>query len=534
MPKGKSNNPQNLRVPTHEEAVANGRKGGQNSGKAKRKKKMMRDTLNDWLENPVLDPKQQKQLKQMGFDDDDLTGQGLLLASVLSKAIQKGDVRALHEIREIIGEKPEEQEEKEERLFYLNTYHIADTFNSIRRDVLDGKHKEYILKGGRGGAKSSYIPQQIIEYMITHRDVNTVVLRQFSNTLRDSVYNQFIWAIDKQGLNDLFKTKTSPLEITYIPTGTKIYFRGLDDPLKLKSFIPKKGYVGCIWFEELDQFRGPEAVRSVIQSLARGTGENEDNEGRTIVFKSFNPPQTINNWANQYCLLPKDDMLVHNSTYLDVPPAWLGQTFIDNAEFLKETNPKAYEHEYLGVPNGTGGQVFENIKLEKISAEQLKTFDKIYRGVDWGYFPDIYAYVACYYDAARLTLYIFDEYTANKKSNRETADVLIKEKQVEENELITCDSAEPKSIADYKAYGLKARGAKKGPGSVDYSMKWLQSLKAIIIDPARCPTAAREFSGYEYETDKEGNVISGYPDRDNHTIDAVRYAMESVWKYRGE
>lgn len=527
MPKGKATNPQNLKVPTHEQAVANGRKGGKNSGKSKRRRKLMRDTVNDWLKNPIVDPKQQAQLQQMGFSDDDLTGQGLLLASVLSRAIQNGDVRALHEIREIIGEEPDETEEKESRPFYLNTYYIADTFNAVRRDILDGKHTEYILKGGRGGAKSSYIPQQIIEYMLTHEGANAVVLRQFSNTLRDSVYNQFIWAIDKQGLNDLFKTKTSPLEITYVPTGAKIYFRGLDDPLKLKSFKVRKGYVGCLWFEELDQFRGPEAIRSVEQSIGRG----DDN---ILIFKSFNPPQTINNWANQYCLLPKENMYIHESTYLDVPEEWLGKLFIDNATFLKETNPRAYEHEYLGIPNGTGGQVFDNIKLEEISEDQIKTFDKIYRGVDWGYYPDIYAYVCCYYDAARLTLYIYDEYTSNKQSNRETADVLIKEKKVGYNDLITCDSAEPKSIADYKDYGLKARGAKKGPGSVDYSMKWLQSLKAIVIDPERCPVAAREFSNYEYDKDKEGNIISGYPDRDNHIIDATRYAMESVWKHRGE
>lgn len=521
-------NPQNLKVPTHEEAVANGKKGGKASGASKRKKKLMRDTVNDWLKNPISDPKQKQQLKQMGFSSDDLTGQGLLIASILSKGIQKGDVNVLKEIRDITGETADDENEEANNIpFYLNTYHIADTFNSVRRDILDGKHKEYILKGGRGGAKSSYIPQQIIEYMLTHEGANAVVLRQYANTLRDSVYNQFIWAIDKQGLNDYFKCKTSPLEITYIPTGAKIYFRGLDDPLKLKSFKVKTGYVGCLWFEELDQFKGAEAVRSVTQSIGRGSDD-------IIIFKSFNPPKTIKNWANQYCLLPKPDMLIHESTYLDVPKEWLGELFIDNANFLKETDPAAYEHEYMGVPNGTGGQVFDNLKLEEISDEQIKTFDKIYRGVDWGYHPDIYAYICCYYDAARLTLYIYDEYTANKKSNRETADVLMNEKGVGYNDLITCDSAEPKSIGDYKDYGLKARGARKGPGSVQYSMKWLQSLRNIVIDPERCPVAAREFSNYEYEKDKEGYVISGYPDKDNHTIDATRYAMESVWKHRGE
>ena len=139
-----------------------------------------------------------------------------------------------------------------------------------------------------------------------------------------------------------------------------------------------------------------------------------------------------------------------------------------------------------------------------------------------------------HYDAARRKLYIFDEYRCNKKGNRETADVLIKEKGVTPEDNITADSAEPKSIGDYRSYGLSCRGVEKGPGSVEYSMKWLQSLTEIIIDGRTCPGTKKEFIGYEYERAKNGDIISGYPDKDNHSIDAVRYGMFPMWKRRGK
>ena len=162
-----------------------------------------------------------------------------------------------------------------------------------------------------------------------------------------------------------------------------------------------------------------------------------------------------------------------------------------------------------------------------LTDEEIGRFDRLYRGVDWGWFPDPYHYVCCHYDAARLRLYIFDEYRCNKRSNSQTADVL-KSKGVTGNDLLICDSAEEKSIFNYKEVGLMAIGAKKPPGSVEYGMKWLQSLSEIVIDNIRCPYAAEEFLNYEYDRDKNGDVVSGYPDKNNHSIDAVRYALNKV------
>jgi phage terminase large subunit len=187
----------------------------------------------------------------------------------------------------------------------------------------------------------------------------------------------------------------------------------------------------------------------------------------------------------------------------------------------------------MGIVTGTGGLVFENTVLQKITDEEIAQFDHVLHGLDWGYFPDPFCYGRMHYDAARLTLYIFDEYRVNKRSNRLVYRDLVK-RGLKSSDLIIADSAEPKSIADFREYGANIRGAEKGPDSVDYSIKWLQSLKAIIIDLERAPYHAEEFLNYELEQDKDGEFISAYPDRNNHAIDDVRYATNLIWRKRGQ
>lgn len=403
---------------------------------------------------------------------------------------------------------------------------IAPVFSPVLFHIESRDYLEYVFPGGRGSTKSSFISLCVIDLLMKDEQTHACVMRQVADTLRGSVYNQILWAIDALGLNDDFHATVSPLEITRKSTGQKIYFRGADDPGKVKSIKVPFGYISTLWFEELDQFAGPESVRKIEQSVIRG-GDT------AYIFKSFNPPKTASNWANKYIKVPKDSRLVTESTYKDVPEKWLGKPFLDEAEFLKTVNPSAYENEYMGVANGAGGNVFENVSIRRITAEEIAQFDRRYKGVDWGWYPDPYHYTDTHYDAARMTLYIFDEYRCNKRSNLQTADEL-KRRGVTGNDLLTCDSAENKSIGDYKSYGLLARGADRFPGSVDYSTKWLQSLKEIVIDNERCPETANEFLEYEYERDKEGEVISGYPDKNNHAIDAVRYATFPVWKKRGQ
>ncbi|RPJ29476.1 MAG: PBSX family phage terminase large subunit [Chloroflexi bacterium] len=404
---------------------------------------------------------------------------------------------------------------------------IAPDFFASHRAIHSGKYNEFVEDGGRGSTKSSFISVEIIELLVNHPTWHALATRQVKDTLRDSVYAQFVWAIEQLGLTDSFKCTTSPLEIEYLPTGQKIYFRGADDPGKIKSIKPPFGYIAVLWFEELDSFRGPEVVRNIEQSAIRGGDE-------AFIFKSFNPPRTSNNWANKYIKTLGEKTWHHSSNYLNVPIEWLGKAFIDRAEYLKAVNPPAYEHEYLGVVNGLGGTVFENAVSRTITDEEIAQFDHIGQGIDWGYYPDPFAWGRSHYDPARHKLYVFDEYRAQKMGNEAVYKELEKAGRLHPGELIIADSAEPKSIGDFRAYGANIRGAEKGPDSRGYSYKWLQSLAEIVIDPVRAPFHLEEFLNCEYEQDKDGNYISEYPEHDDHFIDEVRYRTNLIWRMRGQ
>lgn len=403
---------------------------------------------------------------------------------------------------------------------------IAEPYHGLHRAVREHLYTHYDLSGGRGSLKSSTVSIEVILLILRNPKCHALVMRKVANTLRTSVYSQYLWAISKLGLNKYFTAHTSPMELIYKPTGQRVIFFGADDAGKLKSIKLPFGYIGVTHFEEKDQFSGRAEIRTILQSTMRG-GELFWN------FESYNPPISASNWANEDSLEDRPDRLCHKSTYLDVPREWLGEQFFTEAEIFREQNPRAYEHEYLGVPTGTGGNVFENVAVREITNEEILGFDRIYNGIDWGWYPDPFAFDRMHFDAARRTLYIFDEYRCNKKGNAETMKILTEEHGVTPQDLITADSAEPKSIGDYRSFGLFCRAAEKGAGSVEYSMKWLQSLCKIIIDGKRCPETAKEFLRYEYERSKEGEIISGYPDRDNHHIDAVRYGMSPVWRKRG-
>lgn len=402
---------------------------------------------------------------------------------------------------------------------------VGAAFVDLYRDIAAGGHGEYVLKGGRGSAKSSFVALVVIERLMSRDDEHAVAMRQVGTTLRDSVYARLCWAIGRLGLEEEFECRLAPLEIVRKSTRQRIYFRGADDPSKLKSLTPAFGHIGTVWLEELDQFGGEDAVRNIEQSLIRG--------GDGVVFKTFNPPASRVNWVNRSMALPKKNRLVHHSTYLDVPESWLGKRFIEDAEYLKETDPAAYAHEYLGECVNAGGAVFENLTVREITDGEIEGFDRVYNGIDWGWYPDPFRFCRCAYIASERRLFIFDELGGNKLPNRVIAEKL-REKGIGYGDRITADSGGegPKSIEDLKSAGFTVRGAVKGPGSVEYSMKWLCGLKEIVIDNLRCPMAAKEFTEYEFEN-RDGEIVGGYPDRDNHSIDAVRYALEEVWRRRG-
>ena len=403
---------------------------------------------------------------------------------------------------------------------------IGPAFYDLAHDVFHHGHTHYDLSGGRGSLKSSCISILIPALIVMHPNTHACVFRKVRDTIRDSVFSQYIWGIDKLGMADYWESRVSPMELIYKPTGQKIMFRGTDDPMKLKSIKAPFGYIAFTHFEEKDQFAGRKEIRTILQSTMRG-GETFWN------FESYNPPISRDNWANVDSEEIRSDRLCHKSTYLDAPREWLGEQFIAEADYIKATNEREYQHEYLGMAVGTGADVFENLEIRPITDEEISHFDRIQNGVDWGFYPDPWAFNRMQYDAARRILYVFDELTGYKQGNRETADRVL-EKGLTHDDRIIADSAEPKSVNDYRSFGLNCIGAQKGPGSVEYSMKWLQQLSKIVIDPVRCPDTKKEFSSYEYERDKDGELISGYPDKNNHHIDAVRYGTELIWRKPGQ
>lgn len=394
---------------------------------------------------------------------------------------------------------------------------IAEPFWPLHRDIKRGGHDEYWLEGGRGSTKSSFISIEIIKLLIQHPQMHAIIYRRVGNTLRESVYEQIIWAIDQLGLHDKFQYRISPLEIRYKKTGQRIIFRGADDPMKSKSIKISFGYFGILWFEELAEFAGMDDIRTIKASIIRG-GD------RSYTFYSYNPPMTARNWVNKEALVPKANRMTHHSTYLGVPREWLGRVFIAEAEALKATNERAYRHMYLGEVTGTGGQVFNNLDIRTVTDDELHRLGTFYNGLDFGFAVDPDAFVRWAYDPRLKQIVAVDEFYGSGN----TVDGLAGAIKSRTDAVVRCDSADPRMISELGQRSIKTVGVKKGPGSVEHGMRWLQSLGRIIVDPRRTPNIAREFSAYEYESDKNGDFLPAYPDKDNHTIDATRYALEQA------
>ena len=526
-------NEQNLKPFTseqsREEAVKNGRKGGVASGEAKRRNKTIAE-LSQMMLNLRLSEKNAAAIKKLvpDINDEDMTNAAAMVAGQISSAI-KGNTTAFLAVNEQAekARTKEEAERKRRETYHMDLENVPDNFHALIRDIRRHDHQQYILYGGRGSMKSSTAAMVLLEILKNNRDVHALVMRQVGNTLKDSVYSKLKWAIDKQGLEDEFKVTKSPLEITLTATNQKIYFRGADDPAKVKSIAPEFGYIGVLWFEELDQFGGEEAVRKIEQSAIRGGDD-------AWIIKTFNPPISRNNWANKYAMEPSEFKLAHRSAYTDlgIEKEWLGAAFIQEAEHLKETNPTAYAHEYGGEAVGIGAEIFPFLEIRTITDEEISEQERIYQGQDWGWSPDPKAFVRLSYNHAKETVMLIDELGGTCIRTKDFAQMII-DKGYSDFE-IRCGVDEPEHINDYRDMGLAARKAVVTPGSVRRTHEWLQ-CRHIVIDPKRTPRAYKEFTEYEHDVDpKTGEVIDGYPDHDNHYIDAVRYATSPLSMRRGE
>lgn len=363
------------------------------------------------------------------------------------------------------------------------------------------------------------IPLEIIQHK-----VDALVIRKVAATLKDSVYEQIIDGIERLGLSHKFRCTLNPLEIKYLPTGQRIIFKGADKPEKIKS-IKSKFPIGVLWFEEPTEFRTYEEVETIIDSIVRA-------EGYYSVYLTYNPPKRKSHWVNKMYntqFLPSNTEVFH-STSFDNP--YQGKDFLERAEAWRVKNPHYYYWNYFGEPIGGGIVPFSNLEFRRITDDEILRFDNIKQGLDWGFSVDPLAMGRCNYDKKHRDLYIFGEIYEIKLHNGILSQRIKRNKW--NDTLIVADSEEPRSISDLCSYGLKVVGARKGAGSVEYGLEWLDSLNSIIIDPFRCPKGAKEFEDADYDVDKEGNTIPRLADGEDHFIDAVRYATEDIQQNKAE
>ena len=426
----------------------------------------------------------------------------------------------------------------------INTAELfAPVYNRAFKSIMNHTKERWTFPGGRVSCKSSFISICVVILIVLFPNYNAVVVRKHKNTLRYSVFEQIVWAIDKLHLRrsngkkagfKIPKSKTAALPIVYIRKNGKeqnILFVGLDDAEKSKSMKISNGYIAILWCEEKTEVE-PADLQNLKISALRG--------GNTFyMFESYNPPSATRHWCNTEARTEDPHRMVVHTTYLDIPHEWLGESILHDIEQTKKTNKRAYENIYLGIATGTGKNVFENVRLEEITDEMINTWDTTLQGIDWGYFPDPYAYGSMHYDARTNTLYIWDELYLWKHGNYEAFEATREHMEAHNMSIFedrqTADSAEPKSVADYRKWGGDTRGAIKGKGSRDAGFKWLQGLAAIIIDPVRAPHAADEFTLYEYDIDKRtGEILSGYPEgQPDHFLALTRYATEKEWRRAG-
>lgn len=399
---------------------------------------------------------------------------------------------------------------------------LPKAFHQTWKSAIDPDILHVVEKGGRGSGKSSDIAHIIIQLVMRY-PVNAVAIRFVDNTIELSIFEQLKWAIEEQGVGSYFKINKSPMRITYLPVGNYITFRGAQNPERIKSLKDSKFPFAIAWIEELAEFKTEESVTTITNSLLRG----ELADGLFYkFFYSYNPPKRRQSWVNkkyETSFQPKNTR-VHHSTYLDNP--FIAKAFIEEAEATKERNLRRYEWEYLGKAIGSGVVPFDNLQVKagSITDEMVANFDNIRQGLDYGYATDPLAFVRWHYDKKRNAIYAIDELYEVKLSNRKAAE-WIKSKKYDYQDIIA--EVEPKSNAEMRETHNIRRlyQVSKGPDSVEYGEKWLDDLDAIYIDPLRTPNIAREFENIDYQTDKDGNPKARLEDKDNHAIDATRYAF---------
>ena len=380
------------------------------------------------------------------------------------------------------------------------------------------KGRYRVCKGSRASKKSKTTALWVIVNMMKYSQANTLVVRKTYRTLKDSCFTELKWAVHRLNVDAWWEFKQSPLEAVYKPTGQKIYFRGLDDPLKVTSITVDVGVLCWAWLEEAYEVMNEDDFNILDESI-RGEVPEGLFKQWTITFNPWNEHHWL---KKRFFDNPDDETLALTTNYMC--NEWLDAADIKVFEDMKKRNPRRYAVAGLGGWGIVDGLVYENWKEEAFDIDEIRSRPGIISafGLDFGYTNDPSTLFCGLLDKTNKQLFVFDEMYEKGLSNKRIAEII--NDMGYGKERITADSAEPKSIDELKSLGLRVKGAMKGKDSIKNGIQWIQDLK-IIIHP-RCVNFITEISNYTWDTDKFGTKLNVPIDDFNHLMDAMRYALE--------
>lgn len=395
------------------------------------------------------------------------------------------------------------------------TVYLPDVIGRGYKDFWNFKGRYRVCKGSRASKKSKTTAIWIIYNMMKHDGSNTLVVRKTYRTLKDSCFTDLKWASERLKVSHLWEFKLSPLEATYTPTGQKILFRGLDDPLKITSITVEYGYLCWGWIEEAYEIMDENDFNILDESIR---GELPPNLWKqwTITFNPWNERHWL---KKRFFDVKHPSILAKTTNYLC--NEWLDKADLQLFERMKTNNPRRYKVAGEGNWGVSEGLVYENWKEKSFTLDDVSNC-KTRCGLDFGYTQDPSAFVVMFYDSENAKLYIWDEMYAQRLSNKKIYERI--RQMGYSKERITADSAEPKSIDELRGYGLRIKGSQKGKDSIMNGIQFIQDLE-IIVHP-RCVNFMTEISSYVFEKDKFGKQLNRPIDDFNHLMDAMRYALE--------
>lgn len=371
-------------------------------------------------------------------------------------------------------------------------------------------------KGSRASKKSKTTALRIIYNMMKYDKSNTLVVRKTYRTLKDSCFTDLKWATRRLEVERLWEFKYSPLEATYLPTGQKILFRGLDDPLKITSITVDYGFLCWVWLEEAYEITSEKDFDTLDESI-RG-------ELPPYLWKQW--MITFNPWNEHHWLKKRFFDVKNDPDILAITTNYKCNEWLDEADLrlfdnMKEKNPRRYQVAGLGNWGIVDGLVYENWKEEEFTLDQVINCDSV-NGIDFGYTNDPAAVFIGFIDTENKKIYVWDEIYKKGLSNKKLYEEI--ESSHYQKKSFTADCAEPKSIDELRGYGLRVEKSQKGKDSITHGIQYIQDFE-IIIHP-RCVNFITEIGNYTWDEDRLGNKINRPIDDFNHLMDAMRYAVE--------